>query len=266
MAATNKEEAFLKFHSTHPEVFERFAQVALFMVYRGDTRVSANTIFNEMGNHRSDFNRELGLAPMKFNNHFRPFYARICLERYPELAGVLVVKKPRVVDEDMDRNWIASHRDFMTKVAKKRLAAITDPVQRARLLKEFIDEDTRAYEEASRNFFHRHTTRARAQRAAPAFVTPDKAWQEVIANCQLLEMEPPPSFGPADLDLAKKRLRSIQKNYHPDKFVNDPARAKTAAEYFSAAGNAHFELQEFNKNFTSSRLAESSAINSRPSQ
>jgi len=90
-----REAVFQRHHAERPQVLVRFCFVALFMAARGDKRISANNIANEMKIRRSEFNLTCGCEPMGFDNNDRPFYARLCLERHPELKGVLSVKGAR---------------------------------------------------------------------------------------------------------------------------------------------------------------------------
>lgn len=84
------ERAFWEFHAAHPEVYEELRQLALDAKRRGRDRLGMKMLFEVVR-----WNRLLrtGDRGFKLNNNFTAYYARLLMEREPELRGMFETRK-----------------------------------------------------------------------------------------------------------------------------------------------------------------------------
>lgn len=88
-------EAFLKFHSKNPEVYEEFKQ-------RTDQMYNIKPVYSAYGiMHavRFHFDLHTNSDDFKINNNHIPFYVRLILIEYPKLKGFFKLKAGRYVNQ-----------------------------------------------------------------------------------------------------------------------------------------------------------------------
>jgi len=78
--------AFQEFHSLNPHVYERLEAIALELYSLGRTHISLRDLWGFL---RIQQLRTVGSDPFKFNNNFTSRYARLLLEKHPELSGAI---------------------------------------------------------------------------------------------------------------------------------------------------------------------------------
>jgi uncharacterized protein YbjT (DUF2867 family) len=76
--------AWHRFHMANPQVWELFERFSLALAATG-RRGGARLVWERMRWELITTTR--GAVEFKLNDHFPPFYARLFLERHPELAG-----------------------------------------------------------------------------------------------------------------------------------------------------------------------------------
>lgn len=77
-------EAFKKFHTANPKIWELFVQFTMQSVLRGRTHYSVDAVFERI---RWYVDVETVGDAVKLNNNFRAYYARMFHAKYPEYAG-----------------------------------------------------------------------------------------------------------------------------------------------------------------------------------
>ena len=77
-------EAFLRFHAENPHVYEWLRKQALALRRRGRTHYSARTLIHAFRFHTAMTTTD---QTFKINDHVSPWYARMLMEREPELGG-----------------------------------------------------------------------------------------------------------------------------------------------------------------------------------
>lgn len=72
-----------RFHKQHPEVFERFRQIAFDLISNGHKHYSSDGILHVV---RFELNRQIKDpgSQYKINNNWTPYYARYFIWMYPE--------------------------------------------------------------------------------------------------------------------------------------------------------------------------------------
>lgn len=80
------EAAFLRFHAEHPEVYAELVRVARRLRAQGWDRFGVKTIW-EVVRYRGMVG-DLRSGRPKLNNNFTAYYARLIMEREPDLADV----------------------------------------------------------------------------------------------------------------------------------------------------------------------------------
>lgn len=83
--------AFKVFHKTNPQVAAELEKLALRLKQRGKTRYSIAGLFEVIRFRRAL--RTTGKSPFKLSNNHKPFYARLLMQRNPELQGFFEVKQ-----------------------------------------------------------------------------------------------------------------------------------------------------------------------------
>lgn len=241
----DKENNFKKHHSAHPEVLEAFCEAALFMVQQGSTNISGNTIANELKNPRSEFNRSLARKPVQFTNNYRPFYARMCLERHPELKDVLSVKDVPQSQEDLNKaawatfkakgGWQTAHEKTMRKLDAILLSVIPDSEPRKAEVMREREELTAKYLEKVSNLYHRSRVRLKAISTLPS-------WGAIASACNMLGIEPPITETQVDIKRASKARSALAHKFHPDTNGNDYSHL----EDYQAVLQAHDTIRDWN--------------------
>ena len=75
---------FKRFHSANPQVWKLFEQFALQSIGRGRTRFSANAVYQRI---RWYVDIETAGEPLKLNDHYHAYYARMFEAKHPEYSG-----------------------------------------------------------------------------------------------------------------------------------------------------------------------------------
>ena len=79
------EEQFAAFHSANPHVYQALRRLAVQMVRRGHRRIGIKMLFEVL---RWQYAMQtIDDSDFKLNNSYTSFYARLLMEREPELAG-----------------------------------------------------------------------------------------------------------------------------------------------------------------------------------
>lgn len=86
------EERFQEFHETNPHVYEQLRNLALRLKRRGRTRYGMKGLFEVL---RWQHAMETDDPEFKLNNNYTAHYARLLMEREPELAGFFEIRKSR---------------------------------------------------------------------------------------------------------------------------------------------------------------------------
>ncbi len=84
-------EQFEEFHDKHPDVYEQLLTLALKLRDRGHTHYGMRALVEVVRFHRITSGKDA--AGFKINNNFTPHYARLMMEREPELAGFFHTRK-----------------------------------------------------------------------------------------------------------------------------------------------------------------------------
>lgn len=85
-------KGFQEFHELNPHVFEKLAQYALEARRAGRARLSINMLFERLRWYTAV---ETQGDSFKLNNTWRAFYARLLMERVPELTGLFETRKSK---------------------------------------------------------------------------------------------------------------------------------------------------------------------------
>lgn len=86
------ERDFWAYHDENPAVYEALKQFALEAKRAGRERMSINMLHERL---RWYTTVEAKGDAWKVNNNYRPFYARLLMEREPELAGFFETRKAK---------------------------------------------------------------------------------------------------------------------------------------------------------------------------
>lgn len=89
-APSRLEAEFLEFHETHPDVFDLLVDFALQTRRAGWAHYGLATIYERVRWHL-DVNEDR-YGGFKLNNNHRAYYARLAMEREPELAGFFATR------------------------------------------------------------------------------------------------------------------------------------------------------------------------------
>lgn len=87
------ELAFWEFHKSHPEVYRRLVKLARDWFKRGRGRIGIATVFETA---RYTLAMETDSDGLKLNNNHRAFYARLIMEREPDLDGMFGLRKQKI--------------------------------------------------------------------------------------------------------------------------------------------------------------------------
>lgn len=88
---TDLDRRFWRFHDAHPEVYAQLLGMARRAVARGRTRASIAQMFEVLRWER--FIEHDDAEDFRLNNDFRSRYARLLMEREPDLAGLFATRK-----------------------------------------------------------------------------------------------------------------------------------------------------------------------------
>jgi hypothetical protein len=91
------EEKFWEFHSAHPEVYKTLVHFARqWRGRRGSDAICGIGALYERARWEMWFESLDGTEPPKLSNNHRAFYARLIMERNPDLEGIFNLKRQRV--------------------------------------------------------------------------------------------------------------------------------------------------------------------------
>ena len=82
---TKNEQAFLRFHAEHPEVYIALLKLAKQVKARGETRTSIKMLWEVLRWQSQLGNKDGGY---KLPNQMHAYYARLLMARNPDLAGL----------------------------------------------------------------------------------------------------------------------------------------------------------------------------------
>lgn len=85
---------WLRFHHEHPEVYEQLRTMALELVALGHERLGIRMLW-EVARWRTMVGARNGQEPYRLNDHYPAHYARLLMDREPELEGVFETRKIR---------------------------------------------------------------------------------------------------------------------------------------------------------------------------
>lgn len=85
------EREFWEFHNTHPEVYYQIIDLARRWKSNGHSKLGIATLF-EVLRWNSHINRERD-GGFKLNNNYRALYARLIMEREPDLADIFATRE-----------------------------------------------------------------------------------------------------------------------------------------------------------------------------
>ncbi len=86
---------FRAVHAANPQVYRRLEEKALDLVKQGRTRIGIAELVEDL---RYDFTLRTTGEPFKLNNSHRAFYARMLIQRRPELAAVVETRKQKSLE------------------------------------------------------------------------------------------------------------------------------------------------------------------------
>ena len=90
------EERFRVFHEKNPQVYEEIVRLARIARKRGHTRYGIDLLLAVV---RFRHDMRAGITPdasgFKLNNNYKPWYARLVMEREPDLAGFFETRELR---------------------------------------------------------------------------------------------------------------------------------------------------------------------------
>jgi hypothetical protein len=95
------EEQFWDFHMQNPEVYEELRSLALQMRRRGVEHYGIGGLFEVLRWHRRMQTVDQA-SDFKLNNNYRSFYARLLMEREPELEGFFELRTLRWQSYEMN--------------------------------------------------------------------------------------------------------------------------------------------------------------------
>lgn len=85
------EAAFAEFHRDHPEVYAELVRIARRLREQGWEKFGIKTVW-EVCRYKSMLGNVAGKGP-KLNNNFTAYYARLIMEREPDLADVFNTRR-----------------------------------------------------------------------------------------------------------------------------------------------------------------------------
>ena len=87
-------EKFEEFHAKNPQVFQELEKLAEVMIRKGRKKIGIGLLFEVL---RWEFymNTDDPNSEFKLNNNYRSHYARLLVERHPELDGALELRHLR---------------------------------------------------------------------------------------------------------------------------------------------------------------------------
>lgn len=84
------DRAFAEFHRSNPHVYQRLAEMARQLVARGHKRIGIGMLFEVL---RWQSAIETTGDEFRLNNNYRSRYARLLMDREPDLAGVFELRE-----------------------------------------------------------------------------------------------------------------------------------------------------------------------------
>ncbi len=89
-------QKFTEFHNRNPHVLNRLTQMAFDLKERGHRRVGIEMLFNVI-RWETMMEIEDPSSLYKLNNNYKPHYARMIMETYPELDGFFEVRELKAI-------------------------------------------------------------------------------------------------------------------------------------------------------------------------
>lgn len=87
-------QRFEEFHRDNPEVFAQLVKLSLDLKKRGRARYGIGGLFEVVRWHRAMSTR--AYDGFKLNNNHRAYYARMIMEKLPELDGFFELRRVRI--------------------------------------------------------------------------------------------------------------------------------------------------------------------------
>lgn len=85
---------FAAFHETNPHIYERLVRMARALKSRGRDRLGISMLFEVLRwEHATETDDPT--SDLKLNNGYKPHYARLIMEREPDLAGIFETRELR---------------------------------------------------------------------------------------------------------------------------------------------------------------------------
>lgn len=85
-------EDFEEFDQAHPDIWERFCDIALDLIRKGKSRYSADAILHVI---RFEYDTSTNGEAPKINNNLTPAYARKFQQRYPQHSDFFATRRSR---------------------------------------------------------------------------------------------------------------------------------------------------------------------------
>lgn len=86
MSYENMKAQFETFHKQNPVVWALFRKAVLERILKGFKHYSVNAVFEHI-RWESDVATKTGSSEFKLNNNYRPFYARMFHDQFPDHEG-----------------------------------------------------------------------------------------------------------------------------------------------------------------------------------
>lgn len=87
------EDTFWEFHAANPQVYDRVVQMARTAKARGRRKLGMKMIFEVI--RWETFLRTNDADGFKLNNNYTSFYARLVMDREPDLDGIFETREQR---------------------------------------------------------------------------------------------------------------------------------------------------------------------------
>lgn len=100
------EAAFWQFHSANPHVYLRLVKLARQLVARGHRRIGIGMLFEVLRWHHA-MTTEGDADGFKLNNNYRALYARLIMDREPDLREVFEIRRLHVGEEPFEQEPVA---------------------------------------------------------------------------------------------------------------------------------------------------------------
>lgn len=88
-------DRFEKFHAKNPEVYRSLVQYARIARNAGHRRIGIRLVWERMRWDRLMTVEDPEQSQVKLNDHYPPYYARLIMQREPDLAGIFEIRQRR---------------------------------------------------------------------------------------------------------------------------------------------------------------------------